>query len=459
MRMSLSVRALLLLGLAGVLFGCGGDRCAVDLVQARLDAALAGERVDIAGCRVVGSLRVPAQVTLEGARDTTQIVGRVELEPSASGAATTLRGVRIESVSGQALRVAGAGSFAIDQVDVDLATGIGLVIRDATAGSVRGVRIRGSVSAEVGATLAPGADPSLGAYGAIIHRSGTLAQRIELDDLEIEQAGPWGTIVDSSFVRWEGGGVDTITGVAAAVIDADVELVNLRVHGVTQGIQLLPAYGVALVDSAGVMDDVSVDEGEGVGVLVHASTLVGRSLVVRAQSLGGLIAQSAPSLEISGSMLSDNGLVGIGLVDVVDATIRDTDVTTTLLRRSIFGEATPIDVGDGMHILSPTGTITIERSSVVGNTRVGLIVDVGTAADLSRVRVLTLVADSSEGALGAVAQVGGSVAASGAWDASIERRGAALANDPSAVGTAVDTMGPLATSALPRPSAGTLVRE
>lgn len=212
-------RSLLLLALS-LLSACDDDPCGRDAIQRRLDAALSGEVVQVGACRVDGRLRVPEGVILEGSgNEATTVVGGIDLVPSPS-APTTARALRVESASGVAVRISGAGGFALSELEVVIERGVGIGAMDVTSGTMSSVSIRGGVDAVAGTTLAPGAGPDVGSFGLVLLRAGSAAERIEVVDLEMGDAGPWGTILDSSAMRWTSGELRTITGVAVQVTDS-----------------------------------------------------------------------------------------------------------------------------------------------------------------------------------------------------------------------------------------------
>lgn len=445
-------RRLFVCSLLSTLVGCGDPTCSLTEVQGRLDAAAAGEVVDITGCSLTGRLSVPPGVILRGERATTSIAGGIDVRPGTLATPSTVAGLRVTSDGGVAVRVAGDGHFALSDLAVTLERGVGIGVRGASEGRLSTIAVQGGVDAALSATLAPGAGITEGSYGLVCLGTDVASTRITLQDVSVVEAGPWGTLVESATLAWDGGSVAQITGIGVQVIDGELTLEDVVIEDMRQGAQVIPAYGVVSVNASTLLRRAELDRGEGLGVLSDGSELTVEGSSIVAQSLGGLFLQNLGNAQINTTMFDGNGFVGVASVGLVNTTVADCVFRGTALRRAVGGELMPIEVGDGLHVLEPEGVLSVNATSFLDNARVGVFIDVATESRLDASMLSGVIADATGDAIGALAQVGGAPIASGGWDVGIERRNAAIANDPvAAMGPALDVTAPLGAGGLPMP--------
>ena len=129
------------------------------------------------------------------------------------------------------------------------------------------------------------------------------------------------------------------------------------------------------------------------------------------------------------SVLEDNGVVGL-YVESSELDVDELSVMRTIGLRARVGETEDADIGDGIQLVSASGSL--DRVTLEGNERVGLLVDVsrGDLDDLSFGRI-TVSAEAES--LGAVAQ-DESGAIRDSWDATVLREGSAETSDAAYVG-------------------------
>jgi hypothetical protein len=421
--------ALLLTIVAGVLAGCTDPRCDAAALSAALASAAPGETVEVGACRVRGTFTVPAGVVLTGVGPDSILEGSVSLEPGADRA-TTLRALTVESASGVAVRASGEGAIALTDLDVLLATGIGIGVRDADRVELTRVRVRGPITRERANDLPPRAGLDVGAYGLALLDAGAEASPVAMVDVTFAEVGPWGAIVSGGHVRWNGGGIDTVVGTGLYVEGADVRLEDVELATFLQGVQTVPAYGIAAVRGARVETlGVTLSGSEGIGLL-HAGTRgLHTDLTASNHRFGAVWLQDSDAFELRGaSALLDNRLAGLVAVRSSGLVVEGAMVRGTRAQLSIYGETPGIETADGVQVLAPTGAVTLRDVALEDNGRVGVLVDVG-AASLDDVSLSAVRVSGSGDALGAIAQTDDGVVPSGTWDSGVTRTGAPATND------------------------------
>lgn len=462
---------LLALALSVAIAACGEDEpsglCARDDLQAALDAAAPGDTVRAGACRIDGPLVVPAGVTLAGAGVSETIV----VAPAGDGArgitlvpgtpAAVARDLTVESSTGigiAAVDDSGTGApseVGIEHVSVRITGGIGIGARSVGTLRLANVDVTGPFSATNADSLPPAAGPETGgALGLVLIDVGTTAAA-DLVDVTIAQAGPWGAIVDNSTIAWQGGSVSDVVGTGMLVQGGRATMLDATIERLHQGIQPLPAYGLAITAGADVTTErLVVRQSDGVGLLQNAATAAHVDLTSESGRFGGVWVQRSPSFALVGtSRLTGNGLSALTLLEVADAHVSGAAIDATVRRLSTFGERGTVEIGDGIQIVDPAGANVIESVMLTANERVGLLVDVGSGT-LDRVTLRDVIVDAPAAALGAIAQDAAGVVAPGSgWDSGVTRLGAAATGDASHT-TALDVPGALVTGALPMAGVG-----
>jgi hypothetical protein len=453
------IRAALLASIA-LCLGCEEDACSASAIGARLDAARAGDVVEIGACHVRGALIVPAGVVLAGAGRGVTIVERdgggqaIDLVPGPSAEApTTVRDLEVVASSGHGIRAVDGGYASIVRVGVEVSAGIAIAARDLEGLTIESVSIEGGLDAGAAAALPYRAGPEDGgSYGLVLIRVGAASAPAQVIDLAMGEVGPWGGLVDGGALRAERLEIGSSVGIGLQAIDADVELVDTSVTGVAQGRQTLPAIGVVISGSGGLdTERLTVRDVGGLGVLQVGAAGAHRDLLVEACTRGGVWMQSAPSLAILGaSRVVGAGVAGIAAIEVGSVVIEGARVEGTVRGLTIpDGTMGAVEAGDGIVLRGTIGSASLTDLMLSSNARVGLLID-GPGDALDRIDVAG-VSVSSEGAgLGAIAQAAGAVVPGGTWDGGIVRSGAAVAND-AALATPLAVPGPVPLGAIPAP--------
>ena len=446
---------------------CGSDDpCDVASLQAALDAAGSGETVTIAGgCRIEGGVTVPAGVTLRGAGSTIAVsepgVVAVEL-----GDGARLEEVALEA-GGRAAVVARSDA-SLAQVTVALRRGIGIYLANGTA-SLDMVSVQGPVgpsnvdearwidvlaepppmaacptppcACEPGTVDAAGERvcdesgvfrtwaPTIGLYA----RDAT----VTLTDVSVAGIPRYGVVTDGSAIDWTAGSVSEVIGVGLLLRGGSSRLEDLEVSDVVAGLRGVPSYGVMAVEGhAQTTTGLTIRDGERFGLLALGATGEHTDLAIRDNGDVGIWVAESTAFEARGaSVVERNGLGGVVVVDsqnVLLEGLRVAETRTVSRSLGMFGLQT---IGDGIQLSGANDAIVLRDVRIEANDRVGLLVDVVPGLTFERVEV-----DAAGAAFGAL---GGSLsAATGAivvdmpvdWDMGITRSGAAVANDPTALG-------------------------
>lgn len=458
-----SVAFALLAGLA--VAGCQDDPCDVGTIQARLDAAAAGERVTVpASCRLEGSLSVAAGVTLAGESGATLAVPGPAAVGVELGAGARVEGLRIEA-DGRAAVVARADASIAD-LEVDLRHGLGLYLADGTidvqdvtltgpvteanAGDATWVNVVAEPDATMGCTVAscacaPGTivsstevcdsrgevvtwAPTIGIYA----RGATLT----LTNVGVAGIARYGVVADDATLTWSGGEVSDVVGVGLLLRGGSSDLGGVTVSRAVSGLRGVPSYGVL---TTGGHDQstrrLAVRAGERFGLVSLDGRGDHEDLVVADNGDVGLWVSGSEGFSTGGtSAVEGNGLAGVVVIDSSGVLLEGLRVAATAsVTRSVgtFGVQT---IGDGVQLVGANEAL-LRDVTIADNARVGLLADVVPGLSFENVEVGA--SGSAFGALGGAASMasGAIVVDTGlAWDTGIVRVGAAVANDPTASG-------------------------
>jgi hypothetical protein len=430
-----AMRQSLLFAASLLVCGCSSEgddgvaACDPGALEAALSGAAEGDTVRIGACRVTASVTVPAGVTLEGEGVGESVLvgpeGEIPLtvQPAAEG--TFVRNLRVESDGPAGVLLEGAGSVALEHVEIVASRGIGLGAEGLDELALTNVSLRGPVDAESASRiLSPVSPEEIATHGLVIVGVGAA----RLDDVDSSGYAQFGALVVDSTITWAGGGAPANLGTGLMTWGGAATLTSLDLSGTFQGLQLVPAYGGVFAGGADVdTTSLRVSDSEGYGLLHSEATARHIDLTAHNNNLAALWLQRCSSFELSGagSGLVGNGLAGIVAVDSSDVTIRHAHVDATVTRTAIVGEAGRVEVGDGVQLVGTTRNVTLEDLTLSGNARVGILVDLAGGAfdgfSMSRVSV-----DGADDALGAVAQGG---TPEPGWDDGVTRQGATAVND------------------------------
>ena len=406
------VGALVLLGV-----GCDAGVCDAVALQDALDTAGADGVVEAGACRIEGSLRVPAGVTLHG-----QGVGET-IVASPSGTAIELAdGARLEALT----------------VEVTLGTGVHAI--GAATVTLRDVRIEGPLDAESASSVPPmPSSDETATHGLVLEScDGVLLERVEASGF-----GRFGVLALDSTVRWEGGAASDNLGTGVMVRGGSIAMFDVEVCRTMRGLQPF-AYGAVFSGGASVESDrLTLCNNEGPGALHDDVAATHREANVRSNAESGLWVQRGRSFELAGALLDDNALCGLVIVETNAIQLSDTEIRATRLATTIVGRLGEVRAGDGIHAILANGAeLHATGLTVSGNARIGMLLQIADGA-LPADALQAVVVEASGDALGAIAQTETAILAPDALGAGLERRGAAVAND-AAVLERLDVLGAVA---------------
>lgn len=408
------------------LVGCA-DPCDPATLDAALRVASAGEVVEAGACRYEASFTVPSGVTLRGQGSASTIV-------AGSGAGSAI--------------VVGDGAV-LEALGVEVARGRGVSASEARV-TLRDVVIRGPLDAAGAAALGPAPTPTETAtHGLVITAGGRADAPVELSNVEVRGFARFGALLIDSHVVWEGGAASESLGTGIMASGGSLEAADLEVCSIWRGSS---PFGYGLVTRGGASvetDRLVLCDNEGAGALHDGAGAVHRSLDASGNEDAALWVQRVASFTLEGATLTGNRLAGVVLVDADAATIEDSSIAGTREATRIVDDL-ELRAGDGVQAILPTASgLRLARVTLSGNERAGIVLQ---AADgIVPATVATDVVVEAEGdALGALAQTESALLDPSVWGAGLERRGAALANDPAAIDR-VSVLGAVAPMFLPPP--------
>lgn len=450
MTRSLSSALFLLSGaLAGALLvGCGDDvgpaggLCDAAELSDALVAAAPGATVTVGACEVRGSFTVPAGVTLIGASAASHIValGGPALILTPGSAAPTVSNLHISSSESTGLLAVGPGAVIVSSVRIDASTGVALRLESLTAATLSDLTLTGPVTSEVAASLPSMPDATLTAtHGLVILDSAA----VSLERVNIRGFARFGALAIGSTLSWVGGGASDTLGVGFMAEGGAVTLRDTEFCRVFSGLRPYPAYGLVFTGGASsTTDGVILCDNEGYGMLQNGGIATHVDLVGTSNREPAVWVQQSTDFALSGAgtMLADNALAGIVVVDSTNVRVSDAQISASSLATRIVDVGGSVRVGDGLHlVVDDPAAVRLTNVTLLNNARAGLLLDFVSgspaAMDLSSVTV-----DGTGDALGAIAQDAAGLIPSGSWDTNITRRGATVAND-AALAARLDVVG------------------
>lgn len=406
--------------------------CDVAEVRARLvdAAATPGAVVELGACTYEGPLEVPPGVTLRGrGSDQTTLasgadVPAIALLPGAGSSRVESLALRVDGHVG--VLAEGEGAVAIRDVRVTVERGIGIAVGGRASLVLEDVEVASTTDRAALGDLAPGVERrEAPTYGLVVLDVGD----VTLTRVSARAFAHGGVVVVRSPLVWTEGGVADSRGVGIGVWASTARLENVRVEGTVRG-RVLSTMAMLAADGAALTTlGCALDANDSIGLLHDASTGVHDSLDVQGSRGPAVWTQRSASLRVEGSTLRDNRIAGVIAIDSSGVQVVDTAIEGTELGvpPGDFGDREP--TGDGVHVIRDDGgalDVVLDRVTLVGNVRVGVMLDAaGGAFGTSRLAGVSV--DGSGEALGAVAQrivdlpVG--------WDDSVERLGVTAAND------------------------------
>lgn len=419
--------------LASTVAGCAETECDASSLRAELEAARAGDVVEVGACTVDGSFAVPAGVTLRGAgagRSTLRGAGGVVVELGAAGdVAARLEDLTVVSEGCAGVVVRGDGEAALSRVSVEATRGLGIGAEGLAGLSLSDVQVTGPLAGGAVPSVVPlppydcaSADPAT--HGLVVVDVGTATLR----DVDSEGFAAFGALFVRSEVDWIGGQVSEHLGTGLEVYGGSARLEALTLCRARQGMAPIESFngffgGDAEISTSGLL----VCEGEAFGLMQDGGRATHVGLVARDNGFAAVWAQNASVLSVTGAgtELLRNGFAGIAALDVGEVSVADATVGGTELRTVTSGMAGSVQAGDGVHLVrSPM--VAARDLQLLDNQRVGLLLDLGGEASVG-LSVTGVLAEGTGEQLGAVAQNG---TVPDGWDEGVTRRGAPEVNDP-----------------------------
>lgn len=362
-----------------------------DALRSALGAARAGTTVRLSGSAYEGSFEVPAGVVVEGAEGvvvTASGGAAFRLHTAAGAGRTALRGVTLIS-SGGGLIAFGDGEVEIEDVVLQAATGFGLAGHGLGLATLRRVRLVGPVT-----------DETLGELGETIDASATAilglgfsSSNVTLEDVELTGFAGFGAIFLDTDGSWTGGRVAGCVGTGILVEGGQLELEDVVVEdgkvGRKIGFNIL-SNGVAVgADAILRTNRVSIRRIYGLGLFQHGGMSQHLDLEVTENVRSGIWLQEAPgtpdapALTISGaSSFAGNHGVALYLRRPGGVVVEGATISSTISRpMGVEGSDALVDVGDGIQLTGGSGALSVLRTRLEANARVGLLVDGSGAAD------------------------------------------------------------------------------
>lgn len=438
-----SVRALLVLFslCATSTSGCGDDGdtpselCDAASLEAALESAAAGDVVTLGACDIDGSFTVPAGVELRGAGASSSTIHAAEgaAVTLGTGTGTTrLADLSVTSDGDAAIVAQGTGAGAIELADlqVDATLGIGIGVEDVASLSIDGVEATGPVDPSNAESLEPPWVPDeVATVGLAVFRVPT----VTVATSSVTGFASAAVVLVESGTSWTGGEVRQNLGVGLMVSAGTATLSNLAITDTLAGAGLYPAYGAVCARGASLTTSgLSVSNTEGPGVLHDDCDADHTDLTSEDNERAGAWAQNAGTFRLTGSssQIVRNGLAGIWIAAVDAVEIAGVQVADTLLVPTIpDGQASPVDMGDGLLIRDTTGSVTLTDLTISNNGRAGILIDLGGGSSAGYTFDSVSV-DGTGDQLGCIGQNGELLEG---WAAGVERLGATAVNDAAVV--------------------------
>lgn len=384
--------------------------CDAPALSGALALAAPGEVVQVGDCTVSGSsFIVPAGVTLEGTTSLSGIAippggAGVWLlpNPTVGGAPTTLRSLTVQSAARGAIVALGAGAARVQQVSVDATRGIGIGAQGLSSLVLDRVVATGPVTAASAPTIPVPADRDVTAtFGVVIIDVASADVR----DLSVGGFATAGVLTVRGATQWTGGVATGNVGAGLFAFGGDVNLSGVQLDGQYRGARVGSDWGAGLLATGGAyVDTVDTDftRNDGWGAFFDGtSDVVLDRARIDHNTHAGVWMQAAGGLQIDDSTVSHDGVVGVVAIASDIVSMSGTRV------QQARGTAPPglFPVGDGIELDSTRGDFS--GVSLVGNTRVGLIADLGDALLPSDMRFDAVTVVGPVGALGIVLQKNG----------------------------------------------------
>ncbi len=411
--------------------GCSSELCDAGELASALAAAHPGDTVTVGACRVTGSFTVPAGVSVVGQGPSTVLVASADhtaLLLTGGTPATRVASLAVESAGGRlAIYGRGPGDITLQDVSVTVTRGVGVGIEETANVTLTRTTLRGPVTPEnVAGVPRPPTPATTGTHGLVLVRAGTAT----ITDTSVRGFAIMGAELVSTTTTWTRGDADANLSTGIFVVGGSATFESASLSSTLAGVVLTPPYGGVGADGARIVTrSTSISGNNGVGFL-HAADVMAEHHDVTASdnTQGGLWVQNVAGFALDGatSTLRGNGFAAIMLVRSPGVTISDASIESTRSVTRMIGALGSVSVGDGVQMLGSHAGTLISGVRLVGNQRVGVLLDLE-GGMLDSMPCSDVTVDGMGTSLGAVMQNGTSLPG---WDTGITRAGATLANDP-----------------------------
>ncbi len=347
-----------------VLGGCGGPQCDAEGLRSALAGASGGDVVHVGACRISGDFTLPAGVTLSGEAGST-IAGRIDL--SGGGRVEHLA---VESNDAGVVAQSG-GAVALEDVQVTASTGIGVAADGVASLTMQDVTLRGPVDASnVSALFGTEPDPEETAtHGLIV----VDVPSATLSGVSSRGFARFGALLKDSVTSWSDGDANENAWVGIMVAQGSATLTDVDVHD-TFDLQLADGatFGVVTASAAVASTRLSVMGSGGFGLFHLRGSAVHQDLTARSNSHGGVRLELTGEAELGGE-ISDNDFGAIVAYGANNLTIRDATIANNAM--AIRQENGGVEAGDGIQLVDSTRGALIQNTTISGNDRAGIVID------------------------------------------------------------------------------------
>lgn len=353
----------------------------------------------------LGPLTVPAGVTLEG--DPSLVIatngpGAVVIAQTDAevGFPTVVRNLTLRPKRGVGLLVLGNGSFVGSGLTITVDAGIGVVAEGPKQFSLRDSQIRGAEGLDI---LRKERFPVVAINRPIIGLALSKLGNLQLHDVTVEHFIGVGALLLQSNGRWEGGRIGEQVGVGLFVHGGALAAENLSIDRNAASSSLLPAltsFGVIAAGAQLTSQNLRIYQNDGLG-LVHAqSSGEHETLLVADNGRIGLSLQAAARVTLRKSSLTGN--TGVGLLARAASSLTVEDSTIRATKTLPVGRVAE-RLGDGLELVMPIDRLRLSHVKFVDNVRAACVLH-GSAPGPRGSMEISQVSIGGEGAMGLVVQ-------------------------------------------------------
>ena len=388
--------------------------------------ALSGEVVEMSACRIEGTFRVPAGVTLRGqGRLASTLVSTGTTLVLGDGA--TVEHLGIENGGGHGIVAVSVASVVVRDVEVHAALGRAAIgFEDVGAVTLSEVTLTGPVTSATAAMVPSSpSETNTALRGLALLHVGAAT----LDRVDVVGFGQVGVLSVGSGVEWAQGSVASNLSFGLWQVGGSLLLDRVRIADTLRGSRALIPIGLLTTNDATVhtVDSVIDTTEEGWGAFHDGGAVSHERLAARGHGSGAVFAYRTTTFEIHGLTLTENSLAGVIAVEAAGLTIEDASITATHLKDQLLSDWGVVMVGDGIELIRPAPGSVLRRVTLGANERAGLLVDLG-GGDTSLVTLEALDVTAVAPAHGCAVQNGTLLAG---WDSGVTRRDATTDVDPS----------------------------